>query len=305
MKYDPQNIENGVYTDMPIEVYHENKTHLSASSIKEAFKSLAHFKAYLDKDNERKSYFDFGNAFELSITSETEFKKNVAIFDDQERPEPNKNFGSTLNKEWKSNFFKDNENKLIIQHKGNDSLDTLTILKASLFKHKAAVTLLKNTEYQTTIFWTCPITGLNLKTRPDFWKPSTQKRSAIVTDLKTDKDSETDKHYKTIYNNNYPIQATMQLMGLKSAKLIDDSARFFWVFVSKSEPYNTEVYEFDSSDIEIFTEALIMKLTDIKNAYDNGMFLSYEPNNCMGVKLVDFPVWYKKKLGIVEHIDNI
>ena len=305
MIYDPQNIEDGVYTDMPIETYHENKTHFSASSIKEAFKSNAHFKAYLEKENVRQSYFDFGNAFELSIQSEPEFKKNVAVFDDNDRPEPNKTYGSTLNKEWKTNFYKDNENKLIIPVNGANSLDVLTVCKDSLYSHHAAVSLLKNSEYQTTIFWTCSETGLKLKTRPDFWKPSTSKRTAIVTDLKTDKDSESEKHFKSIYNNNYPIQATLQLMGLRHAKLINDSARFFWIVCSKSSPFNTEVYEFDSSDIEIFTEALKFKLEDIKRAFDDGVFLSYEPKNCMGIKLVDFPVWYKKKLGIVEHIDNI
>ena len=173
-----------------------------------------------------------------------------------------------------------------------------------MFQHKAATSLLQNSEYQTSIFWTCPVTGLKLKTRPDFWKPSTNKRTAIVADLKTDVNSETDNHLKKIYNLNYPIQSTLQIMGLKHARLVNEGVRFFWIVCSKSEPFNTEVYEFDSSDIEIFTEALIFKLEDIKRAFDKGVFLSYEPDNCMGIKTVDFPVWYKKKLGIVEHIDN-
>lgn len=303
MNYDPQNIENGVYTDMPIDVYHENKTHLSASSIKEAFKSLAHFKDYLDRPKERKVHFDFGNAFELSITDEKAFTKSCAVFDPSDRPEADKTFASKLNKEWKASFYDGNKGKYIIPSEGNDSLDTLTLCKASLFKHRAAVALLKDAEYQTTIFWTCPTTGLKLKTRPDFWKPKTKDRSAVVTDLKTDKDSESTKHLKSICNNNYSIQAVMQLEGLKQAKLIDN-ARFFWVVVSKSAPYNTETYEFDSEDIKSFTQALKDKFQEIKTAQDKGEFLSYEPNRDYGIKTVEFPYWYRKQLGIYEPIDR-
>ena len=302
MKWDIQNIEDGVYTDMPIDVYHENKTHYSSSSIKEAFKSMAHFKAYLEKPNERKVHFDFGNAFELNISDEKEFNKSIAVFDPDARPEPEMTFGSKANKEWKANFYKANENKLIIPLSGPDSADTLLLCKKSLFQHPAATALLSNTEYQTSIFWTDPDTGLKLKTRPDFWKPANSKRSAVVTDLKTDKSSESDSHLKTIQDLKYPIQACLQLKGLKHAKLIDDSARFFWVVASKSIPYNTEVYEFDSTDIEAFTEQLNFKIGEIKRASDAGVFLSYEPNIDMGIKTVNFPYWYLRKMGITEQI---
>ena len=162
---------------------------------------------------------------------------------------------------------------------------------------------MKGAEYQTTIFWTCPDTGLKLKTRPDFWKPKTKNRVAVVADLKTDKESESAKHLKSIFNHNYPIQAVMQLEGLKQAKLIDD-ARFFWVMVSKSSPYNTEVYEYDSEDIKDFTGALKEKFIEIKNAQDSGVFLSYEPNVDYGIKSVFMPLWYRQSVGIYESIDR-
>ena len=304
MNWNVRNIEDGVYTDMPIEVYHGNKTHFSASSIKESYKSMAHFKAYLDKPEQRKVHFDFGNAFELNITHDAEFTKNIAIFDDEKRPKPNMNFGSKENKAWKASFYEANKDKLIIPNSGDDSLNTLILCKTRLFKHPAAVALLQNAEYQTTIFWTCPDTGLKLKTRPDFWKPSTAKRSAIVADLKTDKSSESQKHLKQIRDLNYPVQGSLQLMGLKHAKLIEEGARFFWIVASKSIPYNTEVYEFDTEDIISFTDTLKFKLEEIKRAQDEGVFLSYEPNIDMGIKTVYFPYYYKRQMGIVEQIES-
>ena len=139
---------------------------------------------------------------------------------------------------------------------------------------------------------------------PDFWKPSTNKRTAIVTDLKTDRNSESDSHLKSITSFNYPIQAVLQLMGLRHAKLIDKSAKFFWIFCSKTIPYNTEVYEFDSSDIESFTDILEFKLEEIARAKEKGVFLSYDPDRFLGVKTVDFPYWYKRKMGIVEEFNT-
>ena len=303
MTYDAQNIEDGVYTDMTIETYHENKTHLSSSSIKEGFKSMAHLKAYLDKKEERKSHFDFGNAFELSVTNSELFSKKVAIYDETDRPQPSMNFGSKENKKWKADFYEANESKMILPLSGDDSLDILTILKESLFSHPAAVALLKNSEYQTSIFWTDPESGLKLKTRPDFWKPSTKDRTGIVTDLKTDRETEKEKHFRKIRDLNYPIQAVLQIMGLSHAKLIDEGARFFWIVACKNSPYNTEVYEFDSTDIEAFKEALKYKLEQIKLAIDKGIFLSYEYERDMGIKTVEFPFYYKKQMGIHDQID--
>lgn len=299
-------IPDGVYYDMPIDIYHANKTHLSASSIKESFDSLAHFKAYLDKKEERKIHFDFGNAFELCLTDYTEFVNKVAIFDDTEKPSKDQTFAAKVNKEWREDFNKTNEDKLIIPISGAESLDILLILKDSFAKHETAKTLILNAAYQTSIFWTDKETGLQLKTRPDFWKPANGKRGAIVPDLKTDKDTTSDKHLRAICDRNYPIQAVMQMDGLLNAGLIPDieSTRYFWIFCCKTVPYNTEVYEFDSSDIELFMNAYKFKLEEIARAKKNGLFLSYDPAKDAGIKTVYFPYYYKQRMGITENIDS-
>ena len=92
-------------------------------------------------------------------------------------------------------------------------------------------------------------------------------------------------------------------MGLREAKLIGEGVRFFWAVCSKSAPYNTEVYEFDSTDIEDFMESLKFKLEEIKRAQDSGMFLSYEPDRDLGIKTVEFPYYYKRKMGVIEKFE--
>ncbi len=303
---DINNIPDGVYYDMPIDIYHKNITHDSASTIKPAFESMAHYKANKQFKKEYKSHFDFGNAFELSLTDYESFNDEVAIFDPSDRPNKQANFGQKKNKEWKENFYIENRDKLIIPVSGADSFDVLTILKRNFYEHRTATTLLSNSNYQTSVFWTCRFTGLKLKTRPDFWKFSKERGVPIISDLKTDKGTTKDRHFKTIRDRNYPIQAVMQLDGLWQSGLIPSitSARYFWIFACKNLPYNTEVYEFDASDIELFLEVYRLKLQELKVAKDKNIFMSYDPNLDAGIKTVSFPSFYKNSLGIYNNIDS-
>ncbi len=76
-------IEPGVLNDLSIEQYHTEKEYLSASSVKQAVKSLAHFQHYRTAKQQRKSHFDFGNIFEIAlldmINGTFDFKDNVFI----------------------------------------------------------------------------------------------------------------------------------------------------------------------------------------------------------------------------------
>lgn len=48
---------------------------------------------------------NFGRAFHLIMESLDEYEKQVVIYDEMKRPEPDKTFASKLNKQWKDEFF--------------------------------------------------------------------------------------------------------------------------------------------------------------------------------------------------------
>src|SRR5687767_9496201 len=72
-------IDNGIHTNISITDYHLNKSHISATSIKMAKKSLALWKWSQTHPQEEKLHFSFGNAFELALLDKANFEKNVAI----------------------------------------------------------------------------------------------------------------------------------------------------------------------------------------------------------------------------------
>lgn len=310
---DHNKIEDGVYYNMPIDVYHGNKTHESASLLKNLFKSLAHYKSEKNKKSERKIHFDFGNAYELAITDKDEFNRKVCIMDESKRPFPEKNYQTKANKAWKDSFIKEavSDGKLIIPKEGDNSSVAMNEMLGNFMTHKTADVLVKGSNFQTSIFWTDKKTGLKIKTRPDFWKTKNEKRHyAIVTDLKTDKDNTEEKHIKSICNLNYPVQSVIQMMGLLAAGLIDKNedgvfnARFFWIVCSKSSPFNTEVYEFAEEDICSFTTSVEEKLTELSKAKKENLFLSYNPSIDFGIRQVRFPFYYRNSMGIYESIDS-
>jgi len=176
--------KEGIYNYISIEDYHADKSWLSASILKKAKKSLKDFwlvmQGYYD-NQERKQHLDFGNACEMALLSPEDFEKSVAIFDIREKPEPEKTFASTKNKAWKDSFYEENKDKYIINYDGNESFRVIEEILKSCYSDYAIQKVIKNVEYQKSIYWTDPITGLKLKTRPDIVRT----KHNLIIDVKT------------------------------------------------------------------------------------------------------------------------
>lgn len=258
---------------------------------------MKHFKNKLKKTETETSYFNFGNAIELKLTDSDMFEKKICFFDDKERPVQDKDFRDSENKKWKNDFLDKNKNKIVLNKYGEESEFVINEISRNFVNHPSAFSLLKNCNTQTSIWWDCEDSGLRLKTRPDFWKPKTEKRDFdIVIDLKSSKSSLEDGHMKDIQIYNYPIQAIMQIEGLQKAGLIGDYYKYFWIFVSKEAPYNVEVYEFDSEDINKTKEAYTLKKIQLAEAIDNDFFENYNPKINQGIKNARINPWYFDKL---------
>lgn len=301
-----------VVKNLSIEDYHKNDGYESSSTLKPMYDSMAHYKASKQTEKEYKSFFDFGNAFELAITDfKGEFQKKVAITDTYKwtqkalevNPELKKVGSSKIYRELKDQFFEDNKGKLIIQDVGAESLDTILMMVSNFEKHKTARALMKNSDYQTSVYWERE--GIKLKTRPDFWKKA-QNGKSIVWDLKTDRSSDKDSHQKTLIKNLCPFQAVMQLDGLSENELIDiNNVEYYWVVASKCQPFNVEVYRFSPEDIEQHMDHYKFKLRELKRARESGVYLSYgNPDIDAGVIDMNIPPYYKVKYGMDYRIED-
>lgn len=275
-----------------IKEYHAENEHISATQIKEAIKSMAHFKHYNEtKSDERKSHFEFGNAFEIALSDylhgTNEFDDVVVVYDEQNRPENDKGITSKINQEWKKSILL--SEKYVISATGDESLETIQQMLKSFENNDTAKRLLANTIEQPSFFWKDK-NGVKLKSRPDYIK---RERNAII-DIKTTNDASPQSFAKQVANFNYPIQAEMQMRGLKQHNGKDIVA-YYWLVFEKKAPYNVQVYEYQENDWQFVSDKLDMTLTRIALAQQTNNYQGYSENalNQYGILDLELPLYYR------------
>lgn len=281
----------GVYDNISIDDYHNDKEYFSSSGLKLAKKSLKLFKLYLDGklDNSRKSHFDFGNAFELALLDRKAFENEVTVFDPDYRPDKTKAITSKINQEWKNNIF--SSDKYVINSKGKESDRVILEMLSSCYKDATIQRLIENIEYQYSMFWIDSKTGLKLKTRPDVCKS----KKNVIVDVKTTEDGSPEKFSKDLANYDYPFQAVMQIDGVIQSGFMKQVDAYYWLVVEKQPPYSATLYEFDPEDRRWITDEYEYTLHCVKEALDKNLFPSYSfrADNKHGILRANIPLWYK------------
>lgn len=293
-------MNDGIYTDLSIEDYHNNHTHISATQIKYARQSLRHFDYYVSGKlpREEKTHFDFGNAFELALLAPEEYLKKVAISPDAELVSEILSDGVTKNarntnryKEKMNEFFESSVGKYVIHDRGTESFETIEEMLSSCYQDKIIQGLIKNTEYQLSLFWTDPDTGIKLKTRPDFCK----RKKNVIVNLKTTLNGSPDAFSKDLKKYDYPIQAAIEIQGCLKSGLMEKIDTYFWLVVEKVPPYNATIYEFAERDIAAVTDTLFFLLEKIRKSREQNVFPGYsdQADNQYGILTAQIPLWYK------------
>jgi hypothetical protein len=292
-------IENGIHTDISIDEYHENKTHISATGIKMAKKSLSYWKWMQDHPQERKLHFDFGNAFEIALLDPLTFPKEVAIMQTQswiakaleEKKELKVPKSSVSYKANESKFMTENESKYIIPDTGKKSYENIECMLESCYRDATIKKLINGTEYQLSLFWKHEGTGLNMKTRPDICK----RKKNVIVNLKTTNDGSPKAFSKDLANYDYPLQAAIEIMGCLRTGLMEKVDNYFWLVVEDEPPFNATIYEFTESDINWAFDELDYVLNKIARAKKENLYPGYgdRSDNQYGILKADIPLWYK------------
>jgi hypothetical protein len=288
----------GIYDNIDIRDYHADKSWFSASAIKRAKKSLTDFMYYQSGfyDNQNKSFLDFGNAFELALLDPDGFDKMVAneadVFAEISEKHPDiKKFRATkIYEDWFNSHKK--EGRYILPQTGSESFETIRLMLNSCYKDAAIQKLIKNVEYQKSIYWVDEATKLQLKTRPDFCKLKTN----VVVDLKTARDASPEAFSKDIVNFDYPMQAIMQIDGVIESGLMPNVDFYYWLVVEKEPPYNAQIYEFSLEDRNWIYEEYRLILQKIKKAMESNFYPGYtdRADNKFGILKARIPLWYSQ-----------
>lgn len=291
---------DGIYTDITIDDYHANRTHVSATTLKYAKESLKHYDWYrrglLEKPTG--SHFDFGNAFELALLSPDEYVKKVAVMPENDWLEEIKQSNPDV-KTWRntsiyklrySEWLAENANKYIINETGKESFETIEEMLSSCYADKVIQALIKNTEYQLSLFWTDPETGVKLKTRPDICK----RKKNVVVNLKTTLDGSPQAFSKDLNKYDYPLQASIEIRGCLASGAMESIDKYFWLVVEKVAPFNATIYEFAERDIAACSDNLDFILHKISKAEKQNVWPGYsdQADNEHGVLTAKIPLWY-------------
>lgn len=294
-------IEDGIHDNISIEDYHANTSHISATQIKKAKESLKHFDWYVRGKlaQEKKSHFDFGNAFELALLDPKGYLNSVAVLPDQQWVDEIKTINEESKNPRNTNYYKDrvkkfheeNAGKYVISDAGEQSFDTIEEMLSSCLQDSTIQALVKNTEYQLSLFWTDPETGLKLKTRPDICK----RKKNVIVNLKTTTDGSPKAFGKTMVDYDYPLQACIEMMGCTESGLMDRIDNYFWLVVEKVPPFNATIYEFADSDIKVCMDSTKYHLNKIAKGREQNSFPGYtqEADNEYGILTAELPKYYR------------
>ncbi len=301
-----EEIANGIHTDISITDYHANRSHISATSIKEAKVSLKQFdwfrRGLMPKSDGL--HFGMGNAFELALLDKSNFDKNVAIIQDsawvamanEERAKDGKApyaspRQSAKYQAEKSKFEAANQGKYFINDKGKESYEAIEHMLESCYKDETIRKLIEGTEYQLSLFWTDSETGLNLKTRPDICK----RKKNVIVNLKTIPDGSPKNFSKELAKYDYPLQACVEIRGSLASGLMDSVDNYFWLVVEKEPPFNATLYEFDKADISVCMMQYDWLVHRISKAMKENDFPGYssEADNKHGILQAMIPAYYK------------
>lgn len=280
--------KQSIRKDVSIEDYHNDKEYISASSIKHAKKSMLLYHHYRTTPQERKAHFDMGNAFELALldyfNGTDEFEKKVVVFDESKRPQPDKDYRTKENNDWKRSFFESNESKYIVT---GDDWESIKQMIVRCEADPTVSNLLKNTDYQTSLYWTDEKTGVKLKTRPDVVKVN----RPVIVDIKTTKDASPKAFAKDCANYEYPIQAIVQIRGAIESGLFDHVDKYYWIAVENVAPFDVVVYEFHSEYWKQANFSLDFLLEKISRNEIRGY--SERADNKYGIITLDLPAYYE------------
>lgn len=291
--------EPGVY-NISIDDYHADKKWISSSGFVHAKKSLAEYRLYLDGyyDNDNALHFSFGNAAELYLIDELDFYNRVAIAEEsmwiEEALAYNPNLksprASKVFQDYKKAFESENEGKYIIPDIGEQSFEAIKVLCARCKADEWISKIIKGAEYQNSMYWIDPETGLKMKTRPDL----INRELGIVIDIKTTLDGSPQRFSRTLAELDYPLQACIQIEGAQRSGLIPSVQRYFWLLLEKNAPFNATLYEFDMGDVAVVMDEYHYQLRKLQNAYKEDHWPGYGQlaDNKYGILTAKIPAYY-------------
>ncbi len=194
------------------------------SKLKEARRSLLHYKHRTEHEREDSTRLALGRATHTAVFEPDRFLLDYALFSGPIR----------RGKEWDA-CCAANKGKTILKA---DEYETCLAMRDAVRGHaEAGPALAPPGEAEKTIVWVDALTGLRCKARIDWWRPG------LVCDLKTTTDVDREEFSAIVHRMGYHGQAAFYRAGLAALDL--DCPPFTFIAVEAAAPHDVAVFELD------------------------------------------------------------
>ncbi len=243
----------GIYSEIPNEVYHSDKTWISSSQIKVAVGNRFYYKSFV-KDGmgkkESTAQLSFGTLCHSLILEPEKFDSEYVVM-----PERKLDMRLKADKEYKAAFEKENEGKTVISQ---DDFAKATLCRDSVYSHPDARRLLElpgvsEASVYVELEHMLPsgeVVPFKVRVRPDRLSPDN-----CIIDLKTAKNVTRESFERDAFGTwtgadgklrwghyayHYDLSAALYVRALE--KLDQKVLPFHWIVVKNDAPWETAVY---------------------------------------------------------------
>lgn len=241
--------EDGMYSGIPDEVYHGDRTSLSSSGARALLAPSCPeiFRHQQLEPPAPKPQYDFGHVAHKFVLGEgSEIAElDPAIHGLNKDGSPSKSPTSTAM--WQ-------EAAEAARYRGQIPMHIAEVAKARAMaarvrEHPLAAALLADGYPELSGYWHDPETGVRLRFRPD-WLPNPGRGRLIVVDYKTATSAHPGHFARAAADYGYHQQVPWYLDGLAACDIADDAA-FVFIVQSKTPPFPVSVIELKPDDIEL------------------------------------------------------
>lgn len=263
--------EDGVYDEIPEELYHSDKDSLSSSGARTIlWESPAAFNYQLTASRKPKDSYDMGHLIHLLVLGEGGL---VEVLDPAEigvKADGSKSDTPKSTKAWKDAVAE-------VRERGATPVTpaeyaTAKQMADKVREHPRAADLLSQGDAEISGWWTDPETGVRLRWRGD-WLHEGRTR-LIIVDYKSTKSARPSSFHRSCSDYGYHQQEAWYKAGARANDL-DEDPLFLFIAQEKEPPYLVSVHESHPDDV-VRAAALNRKAIDTyARCRDTGVWPGY------------------------------
>lgn len=272
-------LPHGLHPGIDASVYHQRHLGLASNSaLGLVLRSLAHYKAWVDRGDdddegeEPSAALAFGAAFHCAVLEPSVFARTYV-----ERPDlgdGRTKEGKALREAWRKQHAGKTEISL-------QDLRTISGMRTALHQHPLASRILRDGQSELTLRWRDSETGVECKSRADYYVPTMR----LVADIKTTQDARREAFRKSIATYRYHLQDALYRSGFAAVGAPVD--HFVFIAIEKVPPYAIGVYSLGSDGVGEGYSLARRALDKLATALKTDDWPAYD----VGIQQLDLPPW--------------